>query len=317
MPLRPDARALLDEFARQGARPYDELGVLRARRGIENAVAVQGERVAVASVRDVLVDGADGLLPARVYTPGTAGPVLLVYLHGGGWALGSVALADRPCRALAAATGSVVVSVEYRRAPETPYPGPLEDALAATAWCVGHAPALGADPDRVVVIGDSAGGNLAAGVALLARDRGGLGPDARPLAGQVLLYPVLDRDGGHPSLAENATGLGLHRSEIDWYWSMYHPGADLPPTAAPLRADPAGTAPALVVTAQYDPLRDEGDAYAAALAAAGVPTTAVTFPGTIHGFLWFGGVLGSTAALLALLADAVPALLARAGRMVP
>ena len=317
MPLRDDVAALLAEFARQGAVPYDEIGVLRARRGVENAAALQGERVPVASVRDVLVDGGDGRVPARIYAPGDrrdgedprasrvgarrpgdhARP-LIVCFHGGGWVIGSVALADRPCRALAAATGAVVVSVEYRRAPETPFPGPLEDCWAATTWCAAHAEELGADPSRVVVLGDSAGGNLAAAIALLARDRGG-----PTLAGQVLIYPVVDHGVEHPSLAENATGYSLHRSEVEWYWSLYHPGPGASPRAAPLREpDLSGLPPALVVTAQYDPLRDEGDAYAAALTAAGVDTTAVSFPGVIHGFLWFGGRLAATAPLLGLVA---------------
>ena len=292
MPLRADARALLEEFARQGARPYDELGVLRARRGIENAVGLQGPRVDV-GVRDLLVPGPAGLLPVRVYDPGGASGALL-FFHGGGWVLGSVALADRPCRALAAATGRVVVSVEYRRAPETPFPGPLEDCWAATRWVVEHAGELDVDPARVAVGGDSAGGNLAAGVALLARERGPV------LDHQVLLYPCLDPvEAPYPSRAEHAEGLGLTRGEIDWYWSLYLAGAPPSPISAPLHAeDLAGLPPTLVVTAEFDPLRDEDHAYAERLVAAGVPTTVACFDGTLHGFLWFGGRLEQTAALI-------------------
>lgn len=310
MPADAETRALLDEFETQGARSHEQLGVLRARRMVELSISLQGERPPVHAVQDLLVDGPAGRIPVRVIRqpPTHELAPLIVYFHGGGWVTGSVEVADGPCRVLAAATGAVVASVEYRRAPETPFPGPLEDCFAAVQQLVARAEQLGADPQRVIVMGDSAGGGLAAGVTLLSRARGGC-----EIARQVLLYPVVHPAVGSPfaSYVENATGFSLTADAMAWFWSMYVGGDGLTtdPLAAPLLEDDlSGLPPALIVTVELDPLRDEGRAYAARLAAAGVPVEHFELAGTIHGCFWMAGRLSHAHRI----ADRVAALLTAA-----
>jgi acetyl esterase len=274
-PLDPGAKEYVD--AVNAAPPIWEVSLDDARRGIDaETLDVFGPLDDVA-VEDRTIDGPGGPIPIRVYGTGSGGPAL-VYLHGGGWVVGSIESHDPVCRRLAARTPCVVVSVEYRLAPEHPFPAGLEDAWAATEWVAGHLDELGAD--RVAVGGDSAGGNLAAVVALRARDRG------LPLALQVLIYPVIDADLDSPGYVEHGVGLNLTRAKMDWYWARYLDGADgFAPEASPLRAgDLAGIAPALVQTAEHDPLVFEGEAYAHALEAAGVPVTLTRYDGQIHGF---------------------------------
>jgi acetyl esterase len=205
-----------------------------------------------------------------------------VYFHGGGWVVGSVAISDPFCRALANASGCGVLSIEYRLAPEDRYPAAANDAYAATRWAAEHASDLGVDASRIAVGGSSAGGNLAAVVTLMAREHG-----APPIAFQLLHVPVTDHDFGTPSYRANATGFGLTRRGMTWFWDHYAPDPKLrdEPYASPIRAtDLSGLPPAHVVTAEYDPLLDEGKAYAARLLQAGVPTTYVEYPGMVHGF---------------------------------
>ena len=292
MPLTPQSQRLLDLFAEVGVPPFDRMSVLEARASVAAGTKLQGEPADVAVVQDILVAGSAGLLPARLYrpAPGVTSP-LLVYFHGGGWVTGSVDIADLPCRALASGTGAVVASVDYRLSPETRHPGPAEDAYQATVWLAAHAAELGADPDRVVVCGDSAGGNLAAAVTLMARDRGG-----PALAGQVLLYPPLAPARGSisPSLTANAEGYGLTRGGMEWFWDHYLAAAPdrLPPYACPLLADDlTRLPPALVVTAEYDPLRDEALAYAGRLREAGTDVQIQTYDGMLHGFVWFARLI--------------------------
>lgn len=292
MALTAQARRLLDRFEEVGVRPFDEIGVLRARATVAASVSLQGAPEEVERVADLLVAGSEGELPARLYHPGGDGhPPLLVYFHGGGWVTGSVDVADAPCRALANATGCAVVSVEYRLSPETKFPGPAEDCHAATRWLAEHAGALGADPRRLVLCGDSAGANLAAAVTLMIRDRGG--PD---VALQVLMYPTLAPI-AHRELdshRDNAEGYGLRRSEMEWFWGHYlrRPEDGTDPYAAPLLApDLSGLPPALLVIPEFDVLRDEGLAYAQRLRGAGVPVEVLEYPGLIHGFFWMGRVL--------------------------
>jgi acetyl esterase len=278
MPLDPQARAWLDAGVAAGMRPYQELGVEESRRLIDvNARGLFGALEEVARVEDVDIDG----VPGRLYEPMGAGPGALVWLHGGGWTIGSLESHDPLCRALSARSGSRVVAVDYRLAPEHPHPAALEDAWTATKWAVG---AFG----PVAVGGDSAGGHLAAVVALRARDRG------VPLRLQALVVPVTDYAFETASYAENATGYGLERKTMEWFWDLYVPdtadGADL--EVSPLRApDVSATAPALVVTAEYDPLRDEGEAYAAKLREAGVDVEHRRAAGMVHGFLRMPGVI--------------------------
>jgi acetyl esterase len=292
--LAPEAADLLRRLTELGLRPYAEIGVLRARHAVESSRWMQGEKPEGVATRDVLVDGGAGRLPARVYhpEPGTALP-LTVWFHGGGWVAGSVAYADRPCRAIALASRSVVVSVEYRRPPETPFPGPLDDAEAATRWLAGHAAELDADPDHVAVGGDSAGGNLAAAVARRLRGR---------LERQLLVYPVLapPDPAEHPSYARHGEGRMLTHADMAWFWEHYLSGGPVTPDAAPLLADDlGGLPPASVAVAGFDPLHDEGVAYAGRLHAAGVEVALRDWTDTLHGFLGMGGELPHTAELVA------------------
>ncbi|MCW2614792.1 MAG: hypothetical protein JWN08_1786 [Frankiales bacterium] len=304
MPLTPQSQRLLDRFAEAGVLPFDRMSVLEARASVAAGIALQGAPVEVAQVRDVLADGPAGRLPVRVYDdlPGTPARPLLVFFHGGGWVTGSVEGSDATCRALAIGTGCVVASVEYRLAPETRFPGPAHDAFAATAWLVEHAPDLGADPARVVVGGDSAGGNLAAATALMARDRGG-----PLLAGQVLLYPPLAPPRGSPraSLARNAEGYGLTRGGLERFWDLYlaQEADGLDPYASPLLADDlSGLPPTLVVTAEYDPLHDEGQDFAQRLRESGTDVKVVDYDGLVHGFLSMARVLPEGRAVVGVIA---------------
>jgi acetyl esterase len=210
----------------------------------------------------------------------------LVYLHGGGWVIGSLDSYDATCRELAEGAGCVVVSVDYRLAPEHRYPAAPQDCFAAVKWVAANAGSLGADARRLAVGGDSAGGNLSAVVAQMARDQGG--PAIRF---QLLIYPVTDADFTRRSYVDNAEGYLLTTASMHWFWDHYLPEREkrAEPYACPLRAaDLAGLPPAWVCTAEFDPLRDEGEAYAKRLQHAGVSTTLTRFDGLIHGFISMG-----------------------------
>jgi acetyl esterase len=248
----------------------------------------------VASVIDTRVEGASGPLPARVYRASEAISPTVVFFHGGGWVAGDLETHDRQARLLAIETGAVVVSVDYRRPPETRFPGAFEDAFAAVRDVIARIGTFGGDAARVGAAGDSAGGNLAATVAIACRDAG------IKLAAQLLVYPVIDVAGNYandehnahyPSRKENAEGYFLSRAVMEWFSGHYlddkKHGADW--RVSPLRAnDLAGVAPAVVTTAWFDPLRDEGKAYADALAAAGVTTKYHEGAGLIHGYFGLG-----------------------------
>jgi acetyl esterase len=240
-----------------------------------------GEGPAVAEVRDLAVPGAGGEIPVRVYRPEGDGPLpLVVFLHGGGWALGSIDTYDAPVRALANASGAIVASVEYRLAPEDHFPAPVEDSLAAVRWAAATGSEFGADPSRLAVAGDSAGGNLAAVCARRLRDE-------LDLRLQVLIYPVTDGGVNTPSFREFGERFGLTAAGMRRFWELYLDGTDSSdPDASPMRdTDLSGVAPAYVLTADHDVLRDEGEAYAHALRDAGVEVTLERWPGTIHGFI--------------------------------
>lgn len=289
--LTPQSRRLIARFAEAGVLSFEQMGVQEARDSVEAGASLMPTPPEVALVRELLVDGSQGRLPARLYHPGPGRDLpLVVFFHGGGWVTGSVATADPGCRALALACGVAVLSVAYRLAPETPAPGPGLDCLAAYRWALSHAPELGVDRARVLVMGDSAGGTLAAGLCLLARDRGLVPPVA-----QVLLYPPLVPPwcASFPSWQDNAEGFGLTAAGMTWFWEHYLAGRREPDAyAAPLLAqDLSGLPPALVVTAEHDPLCDEGEAFAGALSRAGTPSTLLSYDGAIHGFLSMARVL--------------------------
>lgn len=286
MPLDPKVKATLDQQA--ALPPLHTLPVEMVRRGIANSLHLLPTSSApVARVEDRTVPGPAGELPIRVYTPEGQGPFpLIVYFHGGGWTICTLDTHDPICRELCAGAGAVVVSVDYRLAPKHPFPAAPDDCLAATRWVSDHAEELGADPERIAVAGDSAGGNLAAVVALRVRDEGGLA-----LRGQLLIYPSTDLFGETESRRVNGQGYGLSTEDMRWFRGHYladeahaeHPHAS-PSRAQSLAALP----PALVITAEYDPLRDEGEDYARALQAAGVDARLTRYEGMHHGF--FGGV---------------------------
>ena len=288
MPVDPQIAQLLAEAAAMDPRGIEELTVEQARiRGGSVAVAsIPFEEVA--EIRDIAV-GREPLIPARLYRPRAGTLPLLVYFHGGGWVVGSVALSDNFCRALANASGCAVLSVEYRLAPEHRYPAAADDAYASTRWAAEHAAELGIDPERLAVGGSSAGGNLAAVVCLMARERGG-----PKIALQLLLVPVTDHDFTRASYAANVRGMGLTRAGMEWFWDHYAPDAAqrVEPYASPLRAkDLRGLPPALFAVAECDPLRDEGAAYAERLRQAGVPVTYREYPGMVHGFMSWSSVV--------------------------
>jgi acetyl esterase len=296
MPVDPQIQALID--ARAKLPPTHTLSVADARVQMA-ARAIPGLRIPdVASVVNRDIQGPAGSLPLRIYTPRGNGPYpIMVFFHGSGFVVCDLDTHDAMCRNLCVGTGSVVVSVDYRLAPENKFPAAPDDCLAATRWAVDNAGALQGDTSRVVVAGDSAGGNLAAVTALRCRDEGG-----PALAGQLLIYPVTDyHTPGTPSYKENAEGYGLGRAGMEWFWDHYlaDPSHASHPHASPLRANNlAGLPPAYVTTAEYDPLRDEGEYYGKALQAAGVATRIKRWDGVNHGFFFFVGIVDKSGAAM-------------------
>lgn len=296
MPLHPQAQALREQRAAAGTPPLYTLTPAQARAADLAAVrAGAGTPEPVAAVEEHTFPGPGGDLTLRLYRPGTdpAPQPALLYLFGGGWTLGSLDTGDAICRALANAAGCVTAAVGYRLAPEHPFPAAVHDCRAAADWLVGHAAELGVDPGRLAVGGDSAGGNLAAALTLLARDEGG--PAFRH---QLLVYPNTDHRADTPSRREHDDPLLFNRRSVAWYWGHYlaDPADGDHPLASPLRApDLAALPPATVITAEYDPLRDEGEQYAEALRAAGVPVETRRWDGVPHGFFAMPGVLDAGA----------------------
>jgi acetyl esterase len=301
MPLHPQAAALLEVIASLGDPPIEEQTPTQAR--AIRAARARAVGQPVHEVRDLDAGG----VAARLYRPNDRdGLGLLVYFHGGGWVIGDLDSHDSVCRALANGSGHGVLSVDYRLAPEHPFPAPLEDALAATRWAHANATELGCRADRVAIGGDSAGANLAAVVAQLA---------PVPLVYQLLVYPVTDCTRAQPSYDENAEGYFLSKAGMGWFIGHYLGDvATTDPRVSPqFAADHvlAATPPALVITAEFDPLRDEGDAYAKRLADVGVPTSHVRFGGMFHGFFSLADFVDDGRAANALAATALGAALGR------
>lgn len=308
MPLDPQAQALLDRLAAAG--PPPDLAAARA--AARDLDALAGPPPPLARVEDRHIRGPAGKIPIRLYAPsGEDNLPVLVYLHGGGFVLGGLDSHDAMCRSLAAAAGCLLVAVDYRLAPEHPFPAGLDDAFAAVAWTAAQAAAIGADPDRLGVGGDSAGGNLAAVVARRARDRGG-----PPLAVQLLLYPNTDATLGSASWRD-LDGVLLSRAGMDRDFDRYLPpevdrrDPDVSPLFAP---DLTGLPPAIVVVAGEDPVRDEAEAYAARLRQAGVPVRLLRYDGTIHAFFQMAGVLDVAGRAMAEVGAALRSALAPAAR---
>ncbi|MEW8978061.1 MAG: alpha/beta hydrolase [Symbiobacterium sp.] len=282
MPLSKEAEAFLKQLAEVGGPALNDLPPAEAR-AMAAQLSAHAEVEPVASIVDRTIPGPAGEIPVRIYTPAGEGPFpVLLYFHGGGWVIGSPDTVHATCALLANRAGAIVVSVDYRLAPEHKFPAAAEDCYAATAWAAENARSFGGDPRRIAVAGDSAGGNLAAVVSLMAREKG-----YPQIAYQVLIYPVTDHNFETQSYRENGADYFLTTAMMQWFWNHYlgteADGKDW--RASPLQvADASDLPPAFVITAEFDPLRDEGEAYAQKLAAAGNTVTVKRFLGQIHGF---------------------------------
>jgi acetyl esterase/lipase len=293
---------VLDMMSMLDVPPIETLPPEQARAFMEASAAMRAPGPEVGEITDGVLPGAGGDLNYRLYRPAGDGPhPVIVYFHGGGWVLGNHQSDDPLCRDLCARTDAVVVSVDYRHAPEHRFPSAVDDAFAALQWVGAHAVELGGIPGQLAVAGWSAGGNLATVVARLARDAGG--PD---LVGQLLICPVTDSDMTRPSYVENAEGFVLTRPLMEWFWGHYvDPAERDDPRVCPLGADLAGLPPAVVVTCEFDPLRDEGAAYAAALQDAGVATEHIAGRGHTHTSLTMVDMVLSGAPVRAQVGNAV------------
>jgi len=306
MPLDPQAQAYLDQMAALNAPPLHTLTPELIRQATSMQRAMLGEPEPVANVENRVIPGPAGDIPVRIYTPSGNGPFpVLVFFHGGGWVICDLDTHDDICRSLTNQAACIVVSVDYRLAPEHKFPAAPEDCYAATRWVAGNAAQLNGDSSRVAVGGDSAGGNLAAVISQMARDQGG-----PPLVFQLLIYPATDFKANTPSIEENADGYFLSKQDMIWFTNHYlnDEKDKLNPLASPLKAsDLSGLPPALIITAQYDPLRDEGELYGQRLKAAGVPVTISRYNGMMHGFLSMASVIDQGKQALAECAAALQA----------
>ena len=311
--LHPEASALLRLMAEKGVPPTHTLAPAQARAYyLERRAVTQPDAPAVGEVRELEARGPAGPIPLRSYRPSVSAATdvlpVLVYYHGGGWVIGDLDTHDVLCRQLANLSGCAVIAVDYRLAPEHRFPAAVDDAIAAARWVHANAASLKIDPRRIAVGGDSAGGNLAAVVALAARDA-----DNLPLAFQLLIYPATDQRRGWPSHTSNGQGYLLTRDSMNYYHDHYLADAshDHDWRASPLlAASHANLPPAFILTAGYDPLRDEGVQYAHALSAAGSRATLVNFERQIHGFLPMGRVLDEANVAVRLCAAQLKAALA-------
>ncbi len=298
MPLTAQSQVVLKVLSEAGVKALDEMPPAEGRAYFNAAFATKPEdQEACVRVEELTIPVAGGTIPARLYAPAATGPLpVMVHFHGGGWVYMDLGTHDGYCRTLANRTGCAVVAVEYRKAPEFPFPVPVEDCFAALKWVAAEAGKLGLDASRMGVVGDSAGGNLAAAVALMARDAGG--PALRV---QVLTYPAVDAGMSHASISENAAAPLLGRPQMEWFWKHYNTNKADPKDArlSPLYAKTlAGLPPAFVSTAEFDPLRDEGEAYAGKLKSADVLVEYHRYGGVFHGFLLMSKIIPEGARLI-------------------
>ncbi len=302
MTLDLQVRAMIEAMAATDMPVWETLEPAVARQVMSTMTGAGGPKPEIARVEDVSIPTAFGRIGARIYRPSSRCDGLILFYHGGGWVLGDLDTADILCRTLALRTGCAVLSVDYRLAPEHPFPAAVDDSFAALRWAIEHVESLAGVRVPIIVAGESAGANLAAVVAMLARDAG------IDLAFQLLFYPATDA--ACDTLSHEAFGQGpiLTRSLIGWFWGHYVPEetARNDPRASPLRAGSfAGLAPALIQTAEHDPLRDEGEAYGAALAQAGVRTIVQRLPGLVHGYAGLASVISAADQAVADAAEAV------------
>ena len=288
MPLESATAAILAHIAEEGAPELYEMAIAESR-SMYREMQPDLPEIVVHSVEDLMIDGPDSSIPVRIYRPSAAPAPVHVHFHGGGWVIGDLETHDRDCREICVGADCIVVAVDYRLAPEHIFPAAPEDCYAALCWAAANLDSLCALPGAVSVGGDSAGGNLAAAVALMARDRNG-----PAIAMQLLIYPVTDATMESGSYRDNADGYLLSRTMMSWFWDHYCPDLALraDPLASPITAeDLTGLPPALIMTAEFDPLRDEGEAYAERLIAAGVEVEVRRFDGLVHGFFSQAGVI--------------------------
>jgi acetyl esterase len=296
MPLDPECRRFLDEMARLRPRPFEteKASEARAQRAstAQAVTEMSGPAQEVAQIENRAIHAGGHEIPIRIYWPSHSVDLpVLVYFHGGGWVFGNLDSVDRPCRALANAAHSIVLSVDYRLAPEQKFPAAFEDACTAVDYAFCAAKEIGGDAGRIAVGGDSAGGNLATAAALWVKRRGG-----QRLRLQLLIYPMVDYSDDRPSLREFESGYLLSRAGIEWFWQHYlnSPEDGRNPYASPMLAeDVEDVAPAFVLTAECDPLRDQGEAYARKLEEAGVRVNLKRYEGAVHAFFPAAGMLAS------------------------
>jgi acetyl esterase len=299
MPVDPQAQALLDMLIAMNVPPMHTQSVEEVRASYDAMAQFSGTPEEVHGVENRTLPGPAGEIPVRIYTPEGSAPFpVLVFFHGGGWTIGTLNGYDSVCRALTHQAQCIVVSVDYRLAPEHKFPAAVEDAYAATEWVAQNAASIHGNPERIAVGGDSAGGNLAAVVSQMARDKGG-----PKIVYQLLIYPATDYFiPGTASIRENGQGYFLTYDSMVWFWNHYSASEEdaLNPMMAPLRAkDFHNLPPALVITAEYDPLRDEGEMYAAKLQEAGVSVTSTRYNGMIHGFFSMIGIMDQSKVAIA------------------
>jgi acetyl esterase len=288
MPLESATAAILAHIAAEAGPELYDMAVTESRE-MYREMQPDLPEIVVYSVADTTIEGPAGPIPVRIYRPSAAPAPVHVHFHGGGWVIGDLDTHDRDCREICAGADCIVVAVDYRLAPEHIFPAAPEDCYAALCWATANKGLLGGLPGPVSVGGDSAGGNLAAAVALMARDRNG-----PAIAMQLLIYPVIDATMESESYRDNADGYLLSRTMMAWFWDLYCPDVDLraDPLASPITAEDLSTLPpALVMTAEFDPLRDEGEAYAQRLKAAGVEVEVRRFDGLVHGFFSQAGII--------------------------